>query len=148
MRERSRHVGAITPSGIGATVSVRDTNKLRAHLASVAWRAETDDDREWAKAAARQRDLRMLRRVKQLELRSKRESLSWALPILDRRKPETGLGFTRFVSTAILAGLSEDEREVERGRAPQRLDDLAVDGQIGEAEYNDLSARLSGSVIN
>lgn len=120
-------------------------DRLRAHLTRLGWRVETDDDRERAKAAARQRGVEVLQVVKQLEARPASEPPPWARAILDRRERQGGSG-SLWIAVPALADLNDDEREVEFGRVPHRLDDLAVSGRIGEAEYTALSRRLSGSI--
>ncbi|MCF4123962.1 hypothetical protein [Methylobacterium sp. SyP6R] len=121
---------------------------LRGHLARLGWRTENDEDRDRARAAAREDGLEVLQAVKQREGRPAGECPSWAQPILDRRERQTaGNGF-RLVATAVLAGLGEDEREVELGRVQRRLDDLAITGRLDEEEYADLSGRLSSSALD
>ncbi|MET7245842.1 hypothetical protein ABZT49_21040 [Methylobacterium sp. EM32] len=117
-------------------------DRLRAHLARLGWHTETNEDRNRARAAARQRGVEVLQVVKQREARPAGECPSWAKPILERRERQRDRGSFGLTRATALAGLDEDEREVERGWVPCRLDDLAVTGRIGEEEYTDLSGRL------
>jgi hypothetical protein len=112
---------------------------VRAHLARLGWRSETEADRERIRQERMARALEVLKDVKELEQRHEGATPSWAEPL---RNPPTSGG------VVLISGLDkmpEDVRAVRSGELDARLRKLAVSGRISEEEYRALNERISGT---
>ncbi len=112
---------------------------VRAHLARLGWRSETEADRERIRQERMARALEVLKDVKELEQRPEGATPAWAEPL---RNPPPSRGF---ILISGLDKMPEEVRAVQTGELGERLRKLAVSGRISEQEYRALSERLPGT---